>query len=326
MYLYSGQKLNTGEWQQDLMLQRLARDKAATFTRAPEFMSQTISLVNAERKAHEEAAAARAAWKTSEGFVYPAHKARADDVRHPRRPPQSVVDALAKPWVDPNELMAEERARRQAAEALPLAVPFRGDYVEPAPLKTQRGQFGYVGTDGSQRMLEFLASVHPTGDVLDAQRLEDRDRERAEFARKLVVDSTTFARFESHDGLAKVNRVHSLLRDEPRTFTLRAATGALAYSNAPVSMDATLPFVPPPRDKILERQAAPARFVGLDLATGRSVDFKTSLPTPIHGTAKARYVHEVEAAMRPTGTVGTRPVVRRVAEGINTDSKDGGRR
>ena len=348
VYLYSGQKLNTGDWQQDLMLQRLARDRAATFTRATEFMSQTISLVNAERKALEDAAATRAAWKTAEGFVYPAHKSRAEDVRHPRRPPQSVVDALAKPWVEPNELMAEERARRQAAEALPMAVPFRGDYVEPAPLKTQRGQFGYLDPrDNSQRMLEFLASVHPTGDVLDAQRLEDREVERAEFARKVVVEDTRFLGFESHDGLAKVNRVHSLLRDEPKKATLRMlstgrplsftnvapahgkgapATAALGvqtapYSNNPLSMDATLPFVPPPRDKILERQAVPSKFVGVDRATGRSTDFATSLSAPISGLPKARYVPEIEASSRPTGIVGTRPVVKRIALGINTDSK-----
>ena len=229
-----------------------------------------------------------------------------------------------------------------------MAVPFRGDYVEPAPLKTQRGQFGYLDPrDNSQRMLEFLASVHPTGDVLDAQRLEDREVERAEFARKVVVEDTRFLGFESHDGLAKVNRVHSLLRDEPKKATLRMlstgrplsftnvapahgkgapATAALGvqtapYSNNPLSMDATLPFVPPPRDKILERQAVPSKFVGVDRATGRSTDFATSLSAPISGLPKARYVPEIEASSRPTGIVGTRPVVKRIALGINTDSK-----
>jgi hypothetical protein len=197
-------------------------------------------------------------------------------------------------------------------------------------------------------MLEFLASVHPTGDVLDAQRLEDRERERAEFARNVVVEDTRFLGFESHDGLAKVNRVHSLLRNEPKKATLKmlstgkplsftnvapahgkapepasVARGAptAPFANNPLSMDATLPFVPPPRDKILEREAVPSKFVGIDRATGRSTDFATSLSPPVKGLDKARYVPEIEASSRPTGIVGTRPVVKRIALGINTDSK-----
>jgi hypothetical protein len=332
VYLYSGQRLNTGDWQQTLLLRRLAKDKAATFTRGPEYNSLTVSLVDAEEEARKALAATRGAWKTKEGFVYPPKTTWAEDVVHPQRPPQSRVDALAQKWVDPNELMAVDRARRQAAEALPGHEPFRGDYVEPAPLKQQRGQFGYVGADGSQQMLEFLQSVHPTGVVLEAQQREDRVRAAAAFREGLVVDETRFRHFESHDGMAKVNRVHSLLRDAPQTKSLQMTSSGKAlvkgqtamqpYVNNPVSMDTALPFTAPLRDKALLRELDASRFVGVDKGTGRTTDFKgIAARDVVHGTAKALYKPAIEAGVRPTAVVGERPQVPRVVQGINTDGK-----
>jgi hypothetical protein len=39
-------------------------------------------------------------WLTSKGFQYPALKTKKEDMTHPKRPPDSTIENLRKPWCD----------------------------------------------------------------------------------------------------------------------------------------------------------------------------------------------------------------------------------
>jgi len=332
IYLYSGQKLNTGEWQKEVMRQRLLSQKNSSFTHGQEFGSLTVSLVNEEKAQQETAAKSKAAWKTKEGFVYPPQKTLEVDLVHPKRLPSTRVDDLAEPWIEPNELAAFERAQRQADSILPGKIPYRGEYKEPNPLKTTRDLFGYIDKDGSQKLLEFQASVHPTGDVLEAQQKEDRDREAKEFYSNLVVDSTRFKTHNSFDEYAKLNRVGSLLRSEPLKAPIQhIALGASLkkgqftqpFAPMPIGIDMHLPFTESLGDAALLRSKEPSKFVGpINDRTGLPKDFLNPAPMDIvKGTTKAVYKPFFEASQRPTASVGVKPDVSRLKNGINTDRK-----
>jgi hypothetical protein len=332
VYVYSGQKLNTSEWQKEVMRQRLLSQKNSTFTHGPEFGSLTVSLINQEKDLMESAARSKAAWKTKEGFVYPPQKTLEGDLVHPKHPPVSRVDDLKESWIEPNEIAALERAQRQADSIQPGRIPYRGEYKEPNPLKTTRDLFGYIDKDGSQKLLEFQASVHPTGDVLEAQQKEDRDREAQEFQSNLVVESTRFKTHNSFDGYSKLNRVGSLLRSEPVKAPIQhIALGASMkkgqftqpFAPMPIGMDAHHPFTESLRDAALLRAREPSKFVGpINDRTGMPRDFAHPAPKDVvKGTTKAVYTPHFEASQRPTAHVGVKPEVARLKYGINTDRK-----
>lgn len=332
VYAYSGQKLNTSEWQKEVMRQRLFAQKNSTFTHGPEFGSLTVSLVNQEKEMLESSARSKAAWKTKEGFVYPAQKTLEGDLVHPKHPPSSRVDDLGQPWIEPNEIAALERAQRQADSIQPGRIPYRGEYKEPNPLKTTRDMFGYIDKDGSQKLLEFQTSVHPTGDVLDAQQKEDRERDAKNFQSHLVVDSTRFKTHNSFDGNSKLNRVGSLLRSEPVKAPIQhIALGASMkkgqftqpFSPMPIGMDAELPFTESLRDAALLRAREPSKFVGpINDKTGFPLDFANPAPKDVvKGTIRAIYTPHFEASQRPTAHVGVKPSILRLQNGINTDRK-----
>jgi len=89
VFNYSGQRRNYAEWQKQLMRERLAKDKASTYTYSKDFQSLTVCLVNEAEVELQEKKAARARWTTQRGFVYPAPRDPSEFRRHPKAPSAS---------------------------------------------------------------------------------------------------------------------------------------------------------------------------------------------------------------------------------------------
>ncbi len=331
VYPYSGQALNTGEWQRDLQRRRLAADHAATFTRGPEYGSLTVSLVDEKEEALRAAAASKAAWKTPRGFVYPGVRTKEEEWDNPHRPSASRNRELAEAWVDPEYTRAIAGAVAKAAETVPGKAVFRSN-PQPQPLEPQRGYFGYTDPkDGTQRAQEFFATVHLTGVGLEVERKADEDRRKAEWDSKVVTGTTIWRGFDSHDGMAAVNRQHSLLRDPPKKYALKQLERVSLPSgkvvplvNPPPSMDALLsPYVPPlnPVTSITKSLGGKGSesFLGRT-GDGKPLDFRHVGPHDIvSGTAKSVHKPFLTAAQSPSAPVGGRPFVPSLVRGINTD-------
>lgn len=350
VYLYSGQKLNTGEWQKDQMRARLAADKKSTYSYGREYGSLTVSLVDVDGERQAARAREMAARMTASGFVYPSHKSRAEDAVHPHKPSQQRIDDLQGAWADPNDMAARERAISKAAETLVGDRPVFASNPEADPLRgvgATDGCFGYTDPRDHRTQLgnQYFKTVHLCGDGLETEVAEARRREYEEWRGKIVTGTTKFLSFSSHDGLAKVNRIHGMLRNEPRKAALRHLRDGdprhgsalpsgkpVPYANAPVSIDIApgLHYEPPTHPEAgITKSVSASHKLGWTATTsdGRPLDFKRVGPRDVvTGTAKHVYKPSIEAALRPNGPIGGRPVLPTIERGINTDAAGAGRR
>ena len=320
VYMYSGQKLNTSEWQKDLMRQRLAKDKQATYTYGKEYGSLTVSLVDQAAEERQALDASKKAWKTVSGFIYPPHRTRDEDMVHPSRPPSPRIDELKEPWVDPGDVVAEELARRKASARLVADRPLFKDKPCPQPLESTRGCFGPK---------EIFKTVHATGDSLDAELEAARTAQLEEWKRKIVTGTTKFLGFTSHDGMAKVNRLHSMLRtEEPKKKILKDIKDGVKLpsgkrvplTNPPPNMDTIHPYVPPidPYTAITKHESS-STFLGRT-STGLPLNFLPIGPhDTVTGTSKVTHKPFITAALSPNAPVGGRPYIPTLVHGINTD-------
>jgi hypothetical protein len=324
---YSGQTLNTGDWARELQRARLAADKGAIYSYAPEYASATISLAPPASSPRAVAEAERAKWKTARGFAYPAKRSPEERLRHPDRPSDSRVADLAQRWVEPYE----QEAAAAAAERAPgeaLGKPrFNGN---PAPHVLASGVFGFVDAGGAPRA-EYWQSVHLGGDGVEAEREAREKADKEAWAAAVVVDTPRMLPYHSHDGAGRANRYQSLLRDPPAKLGLQRVHAAALPSGKPIPPD----FAPPVSIALLEPALAAGRAAVAGGATGSAssrgaplssggatVDWRRPAFTDsLRGDGAASLVYSPlrDAGKRAAAPVGSAVMPDTLRRGTNTD-------
>lgn len=215
VFMYSSQKLNTTELQKEAMRKRLAADKHATFSYSQEYMSQTLCMVNESEIELDAKKAIQAKFKTPKGFMYPAPKSKEDFARS--RVPLDVSESrkadLAAPFEeDPGNSV---RGQRGGHDSAPVDKP---SMVVSAKLGAE---FGYVDAKGIPNP-DFFKSIHLGGEAMAREMQELAQKEKEQWEKKVVVDST---RFNPHHGVrhreSQTQKVGSLLDGPVKSKSLR---------------------------------------------------------------------------------------------------------
>ncbi|CAM9261129.1 unnamed protein product, partial [Discosporangium mesarthrocarpum] len=300
-WCYGPQKLNYVEMKKAEMRERLAKDKAATYTYSTDYVSQTLSLVDEHRIKEDEKARNRAAWKTIRGFVWPFPKTPHEYIVHPHKPSESRIDVLKEPWIE-NEL----RGGRIEEEQSGGSTIGRGEF-NTVPSNGQM-LFGGLQPPGFSRSLDtsligsrsrlprgrqtiradpdFFRSVHLVGDGLELEKAESRRKEEELWRSKVVVDDTDFhvGSFSVRDRPLQTERAKDILHSPVRKTAFRMVRNARLPSGRraplhppPVSVFASDPFTDP-RDFTEDlRRDRPELFTAADPSTGGKLDFQTHL-------------------------------------------------
>ncbi|GBG33731.1 Hypothetical Protein FCC1311_099542 [Hondaea fermentalgiana] len=203
IFMYSGQKLNFVEMQQDRLRQRLATHANVTYTYSKDFQSLAFPLVNEERVAKNEAEAQRAKFITKRGFVYPAPRESSEARKGKREISEARAEELKEPWEDP-ALM--HRPARSDHELDFDCIPTNDNTV-----------FGGYHKDGS-RNPEFFRSVHLSGDGVEAEAQARKAQEHQEWLDRVVVDTLDF---KAHQGVkgekpTQLDKIRDILDSKPR--------------------------------------------------------------------------------------------------------------
>lgn len=344
VFPYSGQRMSTMEWQRDLMRQRLAADKAATFTYSSEYGSATLAVALGAPDGSEpplDAAAAlarpvdRSRWKTASGFNYPARTTAAEAAAHPGKPSDFRIEELSSPWVDAaEERVIAEAALRRRGEPGGEGNPHASRFVaapDPAPLEA--GVFGFTdpATGARRPTSDFFASVHlPPGGV-EEEAAARAAAAKAEWEAKVKVADTAFHAHHSGDSW-RASRYSGLLADPPRAPGLVAVHAATLPSGKPVPLDTppvSLHAMDPYKDEkslatvlaLGPRRSPPRKeeFIGRPGRDGQPADF--SLHSLVPDRVRQSHLHKPlqAAGLRASALPGSAPALLTLRHGINTD-------
>lgn len=203
IYMYSGQKLNFVEMQQDHLRQRLAGNKNVTYTYSEEYQSLAFPLVNEERVAKLEAQANQAKFITERGFVYPAPRESSEARKGRRDVSEARVEELKQPWEDPSAL---RRLTRSESEIDFDCIPTNDFEV-----------FGGYNKDGS-RNPDFFKSVHLSGDGVEAEAKERKAQEHQDWLDRVVVDTLDFKAHQGSKGdkPSQLDKLRDILDSKPK--------------------------------------------------------------------------------------------------------------
>ena len=175
IFIYSGQKLQSTEFQKEEMRKRLAKKKGSSFTYSSDFQSLSFSLINQDDVKRNADALSKSQYTTSRGFVYPAPRDSAESRRHKRAVSSARAEELREPWIEnlyhPKPL---ERGDDGASA---------GKTFDSVPVKDVI--FGGYHADGS-RNPDFFKSVHLNTDDMAAEIAAEKKREEEEWRARIL--------------------------------------------------------------------------------------------------------------------------------------------
>ena len=349
IYLYSSQKLNTGEWARRLQRDRLLSDRGATFARSntTEFGALHMSLDPTVEESREAAlAASRAAWRTTRGFVYPVATTRVEDLEHPKAKGLASneryiesTDALVDDAANVRKFCEATGRESFKSHAAPWPLGNSNSHVGYVDPSTGKGTFGWKveGGDGNTGR-EFFTSVY-RGTEHDGE--EAARAEAISWEARLVTDPA-FHYYQPKD-TTRLERLGSILRGEAKTVELQslktgsimAGTGKRTASLqiAPVSIHSMEPFIDAlPIERTL--RAVPVAKAGSPGGTAAKLfretfiapggrDFKHAAePDIVHKPYTILYKPLLTAARKTDAPPGERTaaLIPPHVRGINTDN------
>jgi len=288
IYVYASQSENFKVKAFSELRGRIAKFSDATYTFSKDFISQTICVVDEDADRKKLAAEKRSHWLTQTGFTYPKPKTLVDLITHPKRPSDARVEDLKDPWI--GDMGPPGKSGEDNAENLRLergySVRVRGgdpfgalrapEFQREFQLnlvgdqkRLPRGQL-VAGMDGDKDPAAFK-SVHLGGEGQARIVEEALEKEKADWAAKVVVDDTSFkvGGFTIKEKVFQFERTNDILKDAPVRKELRhlrdrkSVSGKLdySYSVAPLSLLSSGPFVQNAAADALVRQKQPGKFV-----------------------------------------------------------------
>lgn len=215
-YNYSTQALNSMELAREKLRKYLhSLDPNGRFAFNQEFMSAMFCPVNLKEEEKDLAAAERAKWKSSEGWVYPGVKSTRQSNQHSKRPDPARLDELNDDWI---ENILHSNIFRSPLSRGPFPWTLRHDdvdlYTRPPP------NFGNKET----------LSIQSTGVQKEAEKLAVKMQQFDEWKSKIVVDDTyqhfhrvlpaTELLMKGMRSSNQIDRLGGLLKDPPKKLSL----------------------------------------------------------------------------------------------------------
>lgn len=287
IYLYSQQSKNFKAQAFNVLRERVAQDKNATYTFSQEFVSQTVCVVDEDQLVKKAKAESKAAMLTAKGFQYPKPKTRAELLLHPQRPSEARIEDLKEPFrdildvrpgvdsetTDPTLRALEKGFKTQIAsdglfgalKPVTFERPFELKLVGDRT-KLPRGSL----TGGTEPDPAAFRSVHLGGENQAKIIQEAAEQERKEWASKVVVDNLTVkvGGFKIRDKPLQLNRTQDILKDEPNRPDLKHLRTRVshlgndwAYQPAPLSILSSEQYVPNQAANALVRTTKPEKFI-----------------------------------------------------------------
>jgi hypothetical protein len=205
VYMYGNQKLNIWEFQKEQMRKQVAADTKHFYSYGKDFLSLAFPIVNESEIRTKEKEDSEARWKTKNGFDNLLKTANVNE--HPKKPPQSVIDALKIPYVEElKDKMATVKSRPPFVAEEWGKPNFQMNFRCPQTFSDN----------------EYFKTVFISGDDMVKELQEARLREIEAWNKKVVVESTHFTvntRQPKH--LDQADKNHTMLEDEPKKLGLR---------------------------------------------------------------------------------------------------------
>ena len=209
IYVYASQAENFKVKAFSELRGRIAKFSDATYTFSKDFISQTICVVDEEADRKKLKEEKQSHWLTQTGFTYPKPKTQADLITHPKRPSEARIEDLKDPWS--GDMAPPGKGGEDSAENLRLergySVRVRGGDLFgalKAPEFQREFQLKLVGDKkrlprgalvagmGGDKDPAAFKSVHLGGEGQARIIEEALEKEKADWAAKVVVDDTSF--------------------------------------------------------------------------------------------------------------------------------------
>lgn len=287
IFLYSQQSKNFKAQAFNVLRDRVAQDKNATYTFSQDFVSQTVCVVDEDQLVKNAKAESKAAMLTAKGFQYPKPKTRAELLLHPQRPSEARIEELKEPFRDILDVRpgADSETRDPTLRALEKGfktqIPSDGLFGALKPVTFERPfELKLVGdrtklprgllTGGTEPDPAAFRSVHLGGENQARIIQEAADQEKREWAAKVVVDtlSVQVGGFKVRDKPIQMNRTQDILHDEPKREELKHLRTRVShlgndwgYSVAPLSILNSEQYVPNQAANALMRTTNPDKFI-----------------------------------------------------------------
>lgn len=259
IYLYSQQTLNFKSKAFEVLRQRIAKDRDATYTFSKDFVSQTVCSVDEEQDRKKDKAQSEAEWLTSRGFLYPKPKTRKELMTHPQRPSDARIDELQEPFRDATD---ERCGAAGTVTADPVLRELEKGFMTQIA-SSEGGLFGALKPPEFEHPFQLKLIGHPTslprgsltaglepdpdcfrsvhlGGEQQAKIVEEALRkEKQEWLEKVRVDSLTMkvSGFNVRDRPIQMDRNKDILKDEPQCDALRHLRSRYSHRGADWSLE-----------------------------------------------------------------------------------------
>nr|XP_018669380.1 uncharacterized protein LOC100176752 [Ciona intestinalis] len=210
---YSTQTLNTTELAKDKLRQMLLQqDPDARYAYHPTYNSAMLVPINVDAYYKEQDEAARRAWKTEQGMLFPGMKSSRECNEHPLKPDDSRIEELRLKFRD-NVLhrnILEPTLQRDR-----MSWDHRKEDVE-----LYRRPVSYFGSSPP-------VTIHLAGQLLKEEQLKNKRMEEEEWRSRVVVDEDRMKFHRVLPGTEQTNksnqldRLTCLLKDEPKKLALK---------------------------------------------------------------------------------------------------------
>lgn len=176
VYMYAGQKLNFNEFQKEQLRKRIEKDTANFYTYSEDHLSLAFPVVNENEITVKEKAANEAKWTTKDGFSNVPKKTLEEWKTHGKKPPQSMIDDLAIPYIDQVQDKVTGMATKIPRSSIMADKAFNLNFIPPATFSHPK----------------YFKTVHLGGDDVLKEMEEAKKAEHDAWKKKLVVDNAHF--------------------------------------------------------------------------------------------------------------------------------------
>ena len=211
---YSTSTMNATELAKRKIREVLSKEPSKRFTYSQDYASQTVSPRCVGEERERSAAERRAKWRTSEGFVFPAHRTTLQSNQHGSLPHYTRVEQLREPW---EENVLHTGKLKPTVDWKTFSWNERGgDFSTPRKLPTP----------------SHPVTIHLPGKRRAEELRQYTSLEEVKWRSKVVVENERFAvhrtapavelKSKGEGAASQQDKAGSILKDEPAKLSLVA--------------------------------------------------------------------------------------------------------
>eukprot|EP01040_Poterioochromonas_malhamensis_P007088 gene7088-7654_t len=314
VYTYSTQSENYKSKLMNALREDMKKDPSAIYTMSPDFVSQTICIIDEEKYQKQQMLALanpsavtnvnKSEWLTQRGFQYPKPKTVKEMYEHPKRPTETRIEDLNEPFLDATDVKKKTMGDSLDHEILVqkeknfktqfhLEGVFGGLELPKYEKEFELKYIGHPSTLPRGKLLNeeeknsgFFKSVFLGGEKQQQLIEQAAEEEKRLWESKVVVENKSFqvGHFVIHDKPLPFARTENILKDPPKKQVLKNLYEKKGFENTPLSVFSLEPYAGKNANNTIGRDVDPNKFI---TATYPPKEFEFGVKTG-HGTSPTR--------------------------------------